>query len=284
MAHAHLDFGDEADRLVASARGHAERYEWLAAQLVKADDQVLVDVGCGGAGMTVAMSRQQPTARVIGIDAEAPVLDAARRFVASEGVNVALVQADLDNGFGELETAVGAPADVIWCSHVIHHLADQQAALNDLARLLSPTGRLVIAEGGLTPRHLPWDLGFGRPGIERRLEAAGNVWFAALRDGIPGSVPMSYGWNVALERAGLSMISTIQDLSEWPPPLTDAQRTHVLDDLAARVGWVDEYLDDDDRDVWAKLLDPDSGHWLGRRDDLYRLNVDTIYVAHNNSR
>lgn len=281
MTHAHLDFGDEAARLVASARTQAARYQRLAAQLVQPDDQVLLDVGCGGAGMTVAMAQRAPNARVIGIDAETLVLEAARRHTSAEGVDVELVQADLDDGFGALEVAIDATADMIWCSHVVHHLADQQAALIDLAQLLTPTGRLVLAEGGLSPRYLPWDLGLGRPGIERRLEEAGNRWFTSLRAGIRGNVTMPYGWNVALARSGLPRVATIQDLVEWTPPLTDPQRDHILDALATRVGWCDNFLDDDDRDVWTSLLDSDSTHWLGHRDDLFRLDVTTIYVGSN---
>jgi hypothetical protein len=66
-------------------------------------------------------------------------------------------------------------------SGVVHHLPDQQATLNDMVTRLAPEGRLVLGEGELGGRSLPWDLGVGEPGLELRLGAAQERWFAAMR-------------------------------------------------------------------------------------------------------
>lgn len=58
-----------------------------------------------------------------------------------------------------------------------------------LAGLLAPGGRPALAEGGLASRHLPWDLGFGEPGHELRLQLAEDRWFAVMRISLPDPRP-----------------------------------------------------------------------------------------------
>ena len=35
--------------------------------------------------------------------------------------------------------------DLVWCERVLQHLADPQSAINDIARVLRPGGRAVLA-------------------------------------------------------------------------------------------------------------------------------------------
>src|SRR5438067_486923 len=156
---------------------------------------------------------------------------AAQRAVVAKGVEVRAVAGDL----ADVALPESVPeADLVWASGVVHHVADQQAALATLGAALKPGGVLAIAEGGLEMRCLPWDLGVGRPGLERRLAAAREEWFAAMRAGIPGTIRMPYGWPVALRRAGLEDIETFAALIDHPLPGSALLRDYVV----SHIGWL----------------------------------------------
>lgn len=275
-----IDWAAEAGRLVASAAGDGEWNGMVAGAVVRAGDRVAVDVGCGGGGMAKALAEAMPDgAEVVAVDADAEVLERAREH--TDGA-VRCELASLDDGPEPLRAAIGAPADLIWAAHSVHHAADQQAAVNALAALLAPGGRLVLAEGGLPSRNLPWDLGIGEPGLEIRLDASNDRWFAGMRAELPGSTPMPYGWPVALRRAGLVEVSTRTFLIERPTPLSGHDRNRVVERLGH---WVDRlrptgFVSTDDLATWDQLLDPDNPHWLGARDDLTDLSARSLHIGH----
>jgi len=211
-----IDWAEAADRLAASAHNDEEWYRSVVATLVRPGDRVAVDVGCGGGGMAMVLaSALGPQARVIGVDGAPDVLAKARELA---GDTVEFVLADLHHGMAPVRGHVPDGADVIWASASVHHLGDQQAAVDALATLLRPGGRLALAEGGLAAKHLPYDVGVGEPGLENRLQAAQEAWFVQMRANLPGSVRMPYGWPEALRRAGLRA-QTRTWLIEVPPPL-----------------------------------------------------------------
>ncbi|GGM12889.1 class I SAM-dependent methyltransferase [Dactylosporangium sucinum] len=268
-----LDWDEHAPRLAAAASDEAGWYAAVAAELVRDTDRVAIDVGCGGAGMTVALARRID--RVIAADHNAKVLDAARTVVATANTRAEFALVDLDK---ELDLPA---ADLVWSSAAVHHAGDQQATLGKLAGLLKPGGRLAIAEGGLRPRHLPWDLGVGEPGLEVRLDAAQDRWFARMRAELPGSVPMPYGWPEALRRAGLEEVTTRTFLLERPVPLSAADRERVVASLGKRLEWLrdTDLLTDADRRTWERLLDPDSPDWLGHRGDLHSVEARSVQLG-----
>jgi hypothetical protein len=177
-----------------------------------------------------------------------------------------------------LAAALGGPADLMWTGHVLHHAADPQAALDHLAGLLAPGGRLAIGEGGIRARYLPWHLGIGRPGLEFRLTEAGS---RRLEDEAAehGSTPLTCGWNVALERAGLTGVRMVNELVAIPAPLEGTDLANALKSLGTAVDWFEHYLSDEDSAAWAELLDETGPSWLGQRRDLHHLAVETVYIA-----
>ncbi|WP_103348251.1 bifunctional 2-polyprenyl-6-hydroxyphenol methylase/3-demethylubiquinol 3-O-methyltransferase UbiG [Amycolatopsis sp. CA-128772] len=170
-------------------------------------------------------------------------------------------------------------ADLVWASGVVHHVGDQQAALRTLAGLLRPGGLVAIAEGGLELRCLPWELGVGRPGLEQRLHAARAAWFARMRGGLPGSVAMPYGWTRALREAGLSDVESFGALIDHPMPGSDLLREYVVHRIGWLADWAVDWLDADDRAAVAALVDPQSPHFLGHRDDLYLFGAKAIHCG-----
>ncbi|MEV5965762.1 class I SAM-dependent methyltransferase [Kribbella sp. NPDC051952] len=297
-----IDWAEEAGRLRASAEGEADWNRMVAAGVVRAGDKVAVDVGCGGGGMAKALSEALPAgATVVAIDADPDVLEQAREHTGG-AVRCELVS--MDSGAEPLRKAIDAPADLIWASASVHHAADQQAAVDALASLLAPGGRLALAEGGLPARSLPWDLGVGEPGLELRLDAAQDRWFKVMRDSLPGSVPLPYGWTEALTRAGLVEVTTQSILSETPAPLSPERLEQVVHGFRARVDRLNpevtdlivghgqghghghsvpldaEGLSAEDLATWELLLDPEGEHYLGRRSDLAVLSVRSIHLGH----
>ena len=276
-----VDWAEQAAYLADAARTDAEWYRSVANRLARPADRLLVDLGCGGGGMAVALALAAPAARVVAVDDEPAVLDAAAELFAEAGVDVRTAVADAGGDQQALADAIGGPADLVWASAVVHHAPDQQATVDVLAGLLAPQGRLALAEGGLPRRHLPWDLGTGQPGLESRLEQAQDRWFAAMRDSIPGAVRLPYGWPNALRRAGLADVTTWTSLIERPAPLSPAERERVAGKLAHRVEWLRErkMLPTEDDEAWSRLLDPDRPEWIGHRDDVFVLDARSVHVG-----
>ncbi len=289
-----INWAEQAGHLRQNATGDASWNEIVASGLVRPTDKLAVDVGCGAGGMAKALAAAMPAGTVVAIDADADVLEEARAHTAG-AVRCELVS--MDDGPEPLRAAIGAPADLIWASASVHHAADQQAAIDALMSLLAPGGRLALAEGGLPSRCLPWDLGLGEPGLELRLDLAQDRWFAAMRDALPGSVPMTYGWTDALSRAGLVDVTTKSVLTEKPVPLSDADRADVVAGFQHRIerltpgatqghghGHGSELpgelaLPAADLAIWQQLLDPANEHYLGRRTDLAGLSVRSIHIG-----
>lgn len=293
-----IDWAEQAGRLRAAAQGEADWNAMVATSLVRDSDKVAADIGCGGGGMAKALAEALPDGTtVVAIDADPDVLEQAREHTAGL---VRCELASMDDGAEPLRRAIAAPADLIWASASVHHAADQQAAIDALASLLAPGGRLALAEGGLPARNLPWELGVGEPGLELRLDLAQDRWFKVMRDSLPGSVPMPYGWTEALTRAGLTGVTTRSILTEVSPPLSPERLEHVVSQFRHRVERLTadaephghghghghhvpadvDWLSADDLAAWEQLLDPDDAHYLGRRTDLAVLSVRSIHVGH----
>jgi SAM-dependent methyltransferase len=313
-----VDWSEKAAGLVELAHDDRDWYEAMALLLLRPGDRVAVDVGCGGGGMTLALAAALGgQGRVVAVDAAAEMLAAVRDQVAAAGcgsvaagsspvaagsssvaagsdpaaagpvtagsgmARVDLVRADLGDGVAPVRAALDRPADLVWAAASVHHVGDQQAAVDALTGLLAPGGRLALAEGGLPARHLPWDVGVGEPGLELRLEAAHDRWFARMRAELPASSPMPYAWTAALRRAGLVQVTTRTTLRERPVPLPVADRDLVIDRLGRFVEKLRPtgLLDRADLAAWERLLDPDDPAWLGNRDDLQRLDARSVHVG-----
>jgi SAM-dependent methyltransferase len=282
--HYTVEWSEKVAGLVEIARDDQPWYAEVAAGLVRPNDRVAADVGCGGGGMTLALSAALgPDGLVVAADAAPAMLAAVAQRLdeVATPARVELVTADLGFGVEPVRAALPQPADLVWASASVHHAGDQQAVVNALASLLGPGGRLALAEGGLPARNLPWDVGVGEPGLEVRLEAAHDRWFARMRAGLLGSRPMPYGWTEALRLAGLVEVTTRTSLRERMVPLPAHDRDQVVDRLGKMVDKLRPtgLLAAADLAAWDRLLDPDDDAWLGRRADLQRLDARSVHVG-----
>lgn len=269
----------------------AEPRRVVARRLVRAlpDQPTVLDVGCGAGGMSVALV-EALSARgggtVVLVDGTPELLDAATNAARSAAayetdttsatVRVRPVLADLAT---ERPVEFAGPAQLVWASNVVHHLPDQRAAVVGLVEAVAPGGWLALAEGGLSGKFLPYDLGVGEPGLQERLSAARAQWFVGMRQGIPGSTPLPGGWNLVLSDAGLADVTAFSYLIDHPAPPKQAVRDWAVDQLS----WYDEVvgglLHPSDRSTVRRLLDPRDPAYLGLRDDVFLLTANTVYLG-----
>ncbi|WP_084535591.1 class I SAM-dependent methyltransferase [Nocardia yamanashiensis] len=247
------------------------------------DRPTVMDAGAGAGGQSAAFAKELAArggGRLVIVDATPELLDVAkeaaeRALDGSDSVTIETIQADA--AAADLAEQLPA-ADLVWASRMVHHLPDQQAGTTGLAGVVRPGGWLALAEGGLPIRCLPWELGLGRPGLQDRLLAARDAGFAQMRADIEGSVPMPYGWNTALSRAGLTDVTSFSVLTDHPAPPTDDVRESVI----AWLGFLRERavdLDDTDKTTLDALLDPAAPTFLGHRDDIYMLGATTVFIG-----
>ncbi|MFI7680851.1 class I SAM-dependent methyltransferase [Actinophytocola sp. NPDC049390] len=247
-----------------------------------ATEPVIVDVGSGGGGMSVAFAQALAArgGRVVLSDAVGELLDPAAALVrdAAAGTSVAVDAVRADAADDRLADQL-PPADLVWASRVVHHLPDQQAAIDRLVRVLAPGGWLALSEGGLATRCLPWDLGIGEPGLGNRLTAARDDWFVGMRAEMPGVRSLPVGWNTALEAAGLTEVFSFSYVIDHPAPASEAVRLSVVDWIAWMADVGEVQLSDTDRAAVARLVDPDDEAYAGARDDVFVLSASTVYLG-----
>ncbi|RSM70143.1 SAM-dependent methyltransferase [Amycolatopsis sp. WAC 01375] len=281
--HDDIDWADRLRSLRMAETLDAEPMRAAARRLLEGmpEGPTILDVGCGAGGMSVLFAEELAAvgAKIVLVDATEHLLAEAHRVVSAAAGDRAAVETIHADVADEGLPAKLPPADLVWASRVVHHLPDQQAAIGILARLARPGGLVAIAEGGLDFNCLPWDLGIGRPGLEERLLAARGEWFAEMRAGIPASVSMPYGWNIALQRAGLDDVDSFGVLIHHPAPGPELLREFVLE----RVTWLNEVagdrLDAEDHETAAALVDPANPAFLGARRDLFLLGAKTVHCG-----
>ncbi|OEU85362.1 SAM-dependent methyltransferase [Streptomyces abyssalis] len=236
----------------------------------------LLDVGSGPGVFTALLATAFPQAEVVAVDGEPNLLQRARDRAAREGAasNMTTFEARLPDDIGALGNA-----DLIWTSNVIHHIGDQQAALDALGALVRPGGLLAVVERGLSPRCLPRDIGIGRPGLFARLEAANEERYTAMREALPGHTSVVEDWPAMLARAGLVPAGTRTFLTDLPAPLGPEARAHLRDRLERNRETLGEWLDPDDARVLDTLLDADAPTGILNRPDAFYLTATTVHAG-----
>ncbi|MFI1496271.1 class I SAM-dependent methyltransferase [Streptomyces platensis] len=236
----------------------------------------VLDVGSGPGVVSCLLARAFPDAEVVAVDATGALLerasDRAARLGLADRVHTQL--AEVPDGLDAL-----GGADLIWSSKALHHVGDQRAAVAVLAGHLRPGGLLALAEGGLTPRFLPRDLGIGRPGLQSRLDAAGEEWFSEMRAALPDTVDETEDWPAFLADAGLRTPGTRSFLLDLPAPLSAGARAHVVATLTRAREMYGDRLDEDDRTALARLTDPEDAAGITRRPDAFFLSAQTVHTA-----
>ncbi|QOV34321.1 methyltransferase domain-containing protein [Streptomyces ferrugineus] len=277
--HADIDWGEMAPLLEAQAELFTPLYEHAMAWLAKRQTEpgLVVDAGSGPGVVACLLADTFPGARIVAVDGSEPLLERAR--ARAERLGVADRFGTLAGELPDVLDDLDYPADLLWASRSLHHLGDQRAALAAFADRLGYGGTLALQEGGLPARFLPRDIGFGRPGLQARLDVLEAEWFAQMRAELPGSVAETEDWPALLTAAGLRPTGTRTFLLDLPAPTTDRARAYVAASLARTREGVGERLDAEDRATLDRLLDPDDKASVHHRPDLFVLAAQTVYTA-----
>lgn len=177
------------DKLREDLFGAASHFHVLPGLL---DERTVIgDLGCGTGQVASALAPF--VARVVAVDRSGEMLDAARRRLR-DAPNVEVRR-------GELESLPIADGDLDAATLllVLHHLADPAAVLAEAARVLKPSGRLLITD------MLPHDR-------EEYRQQMGHVWLGFSGDHL----------RTLLDRAGFASVRII------PLPAQPAARGPAL--------------------------------------------------------
>ncbi|KOV62268.1 class I SAM-dependent methyltransferase [Streptomyces sp. MMG1121] len=254
---------------------YARALAWLAEDVT--EPGLIVDAGSGPGVIACLFAETFPGARVVAADGSAPLLEHARARAARQGVadRFDTIVGELPYSLKELEY----PADLLWASRSLHHLGDQRAGLAAFGARLAPGGTLAVLEGGLRPRYLPRDIGFGRPGLQARLDAVQEDRFARMRAELPGAAAVTEDWPALLGAAGLKHTGTRSFLLDVPAPLPERARAFVVSALTRTREVFAEDLDAEDRATFDRLLDPTDPGSVHLRPDVFALAAHTVHRA-----
>ncbi|MGW4869189.1 class I SAM-dependent methyltransferase [Streptomyces chartreusis] len=277
--HTDVDWAEMGPMLETQAELFLPLYEHAMAWLGKRQTEpgLIVDVGSGPGVVSCLLADTFPGARIVAVDGSEPLLERAQARAERLGVadRFGTLAGELPDVLGELDY----PADLLWAGRSLHHLGDQRAALAAFGDRLASGGTLALQEGGLPTRFLPRDIGFGRPGLQARLDVLETEWFARMRADLPGSVAETEDWPALITAAGLRPTGTRTFLLDLPAPTTDRARAYAADVLARTRDGVGDRLDAEDRATLDRLLDPEDKASVRHRPDLFVLAAQTVYTA-----
>jgi hypothetical protein len=192
----------------------------------------------------------------------------------------AAIEFVLDDLGGDLSTvrAAASPgADLVWASASVHHAGDQQRAVDTLAGLLAPGGRLAWPRAGCAAvPAVGWASASPgwRSGSTRPRTAGSPAWdqpgrgadAARLANAPPGRTDRGADSHLAVRDA---------DAAHPTRPAAGGRRARAAGRAAPGTG----LLADDDVAAWARLLDEGDPAWLGHREDLQRLTARSVHVG-----
>lgn len=284
-AHAHQHHhGEDVDwnAMGEAIERRGEVYEPLYAQIIDAVREhkpgpgLIVDAGSGPGVISTALAEAFSGAEVVALDSAPALLERADRRARDAGLAARLrtSRGDIPDAFADLKGA-----DIVWLGQSLHHVGDQQAALAAAAGSLAPGGLLVLLEGGLPVRWLPRDIGIGRPGLQSRLTAMNEEWFAAMRASLPGAEHPVEDWPALVTAAGLTHRESRSFLLDLPAPVSPDVRDHVVTTLERYQESAAEDLAEDDAATIERLLDPEDPGGVHRRPDVFLLDAQTVHFA-----
>ena len=98
----------------------------------------LLDVGCGTGALLEALATSVPDAKLSGVDPSSAMLDMARKRLGDAVV--------FKQGYAASLPFPNQAFDVVVSTNAFHYFRDPLGALEEMARVLRPAGRLVITD------------------------------------------------------------------------------------------------------------------------------------------
>ena len=98
---------------------------------------VIMDVGCGTGRLLRKAKQQYPHARLVGVDAAEKMIQQAAMLLPEAEFHVAMAEA---------LPLPDASVDLAFSTLSFHHWADQAKGISEIARVLRPQGRFLLAD------------------------------------------------------------------------------------------------------------------------------------------
>jgi demethylmenaquinone methyltransferase/2-methoxy-6-polyprenyl-1,4-benzoquinol methylase len=234
-----------------------------------------LDVGCGVGLYALWLAEAVgPGGHVTGVEPKRERVEAARVQTAPARLPAARLAFQEGDG-----TALPFPDrhfDWVFCGDVLHHILDTRRALQEMARVTRPGGRLVVKEFQvLSALYLP-----GHPDLERRIQQAetersraeaGESTFQERRQRTPAS----------LREAGLADPDMRSYLVQRRAPLADADRGFIQHAVFER-NWgarLRDLLTAEDWALRSALCDTGSPRHVLASPDYFCLYPITVFTA-----
>ncbi len=234
--------------------------------LAPAGDNPTLDLGCGtGLGTRWLADQVSGNSLVIGVDLSAPHLRHARRHHPGP-----LIQADVSHLCLRAQ-AVG----FVWCCNTINHVAEPALVLANVATILSPGGRIVLAQSAVLPdMYFAWD-----SRLEEQIHAACYAYYRAKyglscqdTTGVRGVIGL-------LQRAGFRDVGVRTYVIERTQPLTSVDRAYFLETVFAGY-WGSKIAPHLSAEAWqalTDLTDPASSSFCLDRPDFHHIQTLTVF-------
>ncbi len=147
--------GYPADILDAMPSEAIEAFTGVATPMLRAELQLgetVLDLGCGGGlDLAVAARAVGPNGRAIGVDMAEPMVDRASATLQTLGFDWAEARV----AYAEVLPLADATIDCVVANGILNLSSDKSAVLTEIARVLKPGGRFVLAETTLRHELLP---------------------------------------------------------------------------------------------------------------------------------
>ncbi|HJT09067.1 MAG TPA: class I SAM-dependent methyltransferase [Stellaceae bacterium] len=106
---------------------------------------VIVDAGCGWGRSFKLLNERFAPQRLIGVDIDPAMIEAAAAETARHGLAVEFRQ-----GSSARLPLASCSADMVFCHQTFHHLVEQESAMSEFYRVLKPGGVMLFAESTKT--------------------------------------------------------------------------------------------------------------------------------------
>lgn len=267
QAHDHEGLGDlldlDAEVLAVSLAAVRQDIERLADGPVRS----ILDVGAGTGTGTLGLLQHFTDAHAWAVDESPEMLDRLSGRLAELGLadRVSTVRANLDESVPDVE-----PVDLVWASASLHHLANPERTLAELAMVIRPGGLMAVVEMSGFPRFVPDDA----PGGEA--EARAHALLAA--DRVVDMPSMGSDWGTRLTGIGLTIEVERPIRTDIAAPTSDVVGRYAAGSLARVFGAVSDRLEPADRAMLGSLLDGGAND-VRTRSDLRVTNERQLWIA-----
>ncbi len=144
----------------------------------------ILDVGCGEGSLLAALAAAHPGAALAGVEISENAVALAKRGLPGADVSA------LDVSTARLNKAF----DLVVCADVVEHIADDQAALNNMAAMTASGGAVVVATLQGRMRRFEADIGhmrnYAKGELAAKMTAAGLTVDKTIAWGFPFYSPL----------------------------------------------------------------------------------------------